>query len=31
LTGVSLTAGTTIRGDIRSVTMTSGIAILYKA
>jgi hypothetical protein len=31
LTGVSLAAGTTIRGDIRAVTMTSGIAILYKA
>jgi hypothetical protein len=31
LTGHSLTAGVTINGDIRQVTLTSGTAILYKA
>ena len=31
LTGVSLAAGTVIKGDIRAVTLTSGLAILYKA
>jgi hypothetical protein len=30
LTGVSLAAGTVIKGDIRAVTLTSGLAILYK-
>ena len=31
LTGHQLTAGVTINGDIRQVTLTSGTAILYKA
>ena len=31
LIGHSLTAGVTINGDIRQVTLTSGTAILYKA
>ena len=31
LTGTSFAAGAVIRGDIRAVTLTSGIAILYKA
>ena len=30
LTGVALAAGTTIKGDIRAITLTSGLAILYK-
>jgi len=31
LTAVSLAAGTVIEGDIRAVTLTSGLSILYKA
>jgi hypothetical protein len=31
LTAVSFPAGTIIKGDIRAVTLTSGLAILYKA
>ena len=31
LTAVALAAGTVIRGDIRAVTLTSGLAILYTA
>jgi len=31
LTGDNLTAGVIINGDIREVTLTSGMAILYKA
>jgi hypothetical protein len=31
LTGVALAAGSVIKGDIRAVTLTSGLAILYKA
>lgn len=29
--GAALAAGTVIKGDIRAVTLTSGLAILYKA
>ena len=31
LTAVSLPAGTVIEGDIRAVTISSGLSILYKA